>query len=250
MSGQDNQVIAAPMTIWLRFKLESDATFGRGDGIPGLIDRNVAVDEYGCPYLHGRTLKGLLNESCIDLLYALGSRAAEWFGVADTLFGYAGSDLAAEGLMRVNHAQLPEALHRAIRSEQAPNRWTPDDVTASLTTIRYQTALGTNGEPEPRTLRATRVILRETHFEAQLHFARTLSESEQVLLGATVKGLRRAGLMRNRGRGRILAMLETEGGQNLSDKWFSLFQQRITSSTHDLDESATSQTEMNEELTQ
>lgn len=250
MSGQDMQEVATSTAIWLRFKLESDATFGRGDGIPGLIDRSIAVDKYGCPYLHGRTLKGLLLESCTDLLYALGNRASEWFAVADTLFGYAGSDLKAEGLMRVNQAQLPKALHQVIRSEQASNRWRPEDVMASLTTIRYQTALGTNGEPDPRTLRTTRVILRETHFEAQLHFARKLSKNEQALLGAAVKGLRRAGLMRNRGRGRITAMLETEDGQNLSDEWFGFFQKQVTLPTDNLDESIIIQTEMSEELPQ
>ena len=56
-------------TYWLRFSLESDATFGRGDGIPGLIDQDVALDREGFPYLHGRTLKGLLNEVCADILY-------------------------------------------------------------------------------------------------------------------------------------------------------------------------------------
>jgi CRISPR/Cas system CMR subunit Cmr6 (Cas7 group RAMP superfamily) len=46
---------------WLCFELESDAVFGRGSSIPGLIDQEIALDPSGCPYLHGRTLKGLFS---------------------------------------------------------------------------------------------------------------------------------------------------------------------------------------------
>ena len=40
-------------------------------GVAGLIDREVEHDRYGLPYLHGRTLKGLLGEEADNLLYAL-----------------------------------------------------------------------------------------------------------------------------------------------------------------------------------
>ncbi len=237
MSGevQMNQVANFHQQLKLQFCLESDATFGRGDGIPGLVDRDVALDEYGCPYLHGRTLKGLLNEVCADILFALTSHAthASWKAAADQLWGVPGSGMQEQGVLRVGHAQLPEALQAAIRYEVACNRtdrtrgWTPQEVTASLTTVRRQTALEVGGAPDPATLRSLRVILRETHFIAPVTLMRKLNESEQALLAACVMGLRRAGTGRNRGRGRLSATLTDEQTIPLTETWYTLFKTKV-----------------------
>lgn len=58
-------------TYWLKFTLKSDATFGRGDGVAGMVDSEVQHDSYGLPYLGGRTIKGLLGEECASILFAL-----------------------------------------------------------------------------------------------------------------------------------------------------------------------------------
>jgi hypothetical protein len=210
-------------TYWLRFKLESDTTFGRGDGVPGLIDQDVALDADGCPYANGRTLKGLLSEVCADLLHALGTKATAWQPAADCLFGLPGSDASVQGIMHVGRGQLPEALRLAIHDEISSDKWTRDEVIHALTTVRRQTAVEVDGTPDPHTLRATRVILRGTTFEAQLDFTRPLWDKEKGWLAACVKGLRRAGTARNRGRGRLTACLRDQAGTVLSDTWYEDF---------------------------
>ena len=55
----------------LKIKLLSDSTFGRGDGVAGLIDQEVEHDSSGFPYLRGRTVKGLLREECDNLIVTL-----------------------------------------------------------------------------------------------------------------------------------------------------------------------------------
>ncbi len=179
------------ITYWLRFKLESDATFGRGDGVPGLIDQDVALDVDGCPYANGRTLKGLLSEVCADLLHALEANAVAWQPAADSLFGVPGSTETAQGIMHVGRGQLPAALRLAIHDEVSTGKWTRDEVIHTLTAVRRQTAVEVDGAPDPQTLRATRVILRGTRFEAQLDFAKDLEDAEKGWLAACVKGLRR-----------------------------------------------------------
>ena len=208
--------------LWLRFQLESDATFGRGDGVPGLVDREVAVDPYGCPYLHGRTLKGLLGEVCADILFALDFDKT-WITAADRLFGIPGSGFQ-QGILRIGHAQLPKALRSTI---QHTEEWTPQDVIASLTTIRRQTAMDVNGAPDARTLRSMRVILRKTFFEAEITMIDQMTQDEQALLAACVQGLRRAGTARNRGRGRLYAWLEDEITPKLDDSWFKSFKSKV-----------------------
>ena len=212
---------ASTTQFWLRFQLESDATFGRGDGIPGLIDRDIALDVYGCPYLHGRTLKGLLVEVCADILFALQSPKI-WKDAADHLFGVPGRR-NERGIEHVGHAQLPTALHATIQSSKD---WAPHEITASLTTIRRQTALEIGGAPDSGTLRSMRVILRNTLFESRLTIMGKMSTEDEALLAACVKGLRRAGTVRNRGRGRVAAWLEDDSNSNIGGLWFAIFKQK------------------------
>jgi len=39
------------MHLSLKFMLKTDTTFGRGDGVAGLIDSEVQHDEFGLPFL-------------------------------------------------------------------------------------------------------------------------------------------------------------------------------------------------------
>jgi hypothetical protein len=212
------------ITYWLRFTLESDATFGRGDGVPGLVDQEVALDRSGCPYLHGRTLKGLLGEVCADILYALGNGGAAWREAADGLFGQPGSEAGFQGALRVGRAELPAALRQAVCNELTSRRWTREQVTDALTAIRYQTAAREDGAPAPHSLRSARVILRGTPFESRLDLPREPTDMEKGLLASCVKGLRRAGTARNRGRGRLAARLEDETGESdLTEIWYRDF---------------------------
>lgn len=200
-------------TLELHLKLLSDATFGRGDGVAGLVDVEVEHDAYGLPFLRGRTLKGLLVEECSNILYGLRNHAqhGELVTAARRLFGSPGSNLDTAGIMRVGAAQLPQDLREAVRAAIDTKTLTASDVLESLTAIRRQTAVdAANGTPDEGSLRAVRVILREAHFTAQLDFVDKLSGTELALLAACVKGFRRAGTGRNRGLGRLAARLNDE----------------------------------------
>jgi hypothetical protein len=196
----------------LRITLQSDATFGRGDGVAGLVDEEIEHDDrFGLPYLRGRTLKGLLVEECANILYALmrqGNPALEACEqAARALFGSPGSTLANDGLLRVGHAQLPAVLRRAVQQDVRGGRLNPAQVLESLTAIRRQTAVDEGGAPKRESLRSMRVLLRELTLIADLTFANgatfDLNSTELALLAACALGLRRAGTGRNRGRGRL-----------------------------------------------
>lgn len=209
----------------LHLKLMSDATFGRGDGVAGLVDEEVEHDAAtGLPYLRGRTLKGLLVEECANILFALGTQADTFKDTAKELFGEAGSGLEADGILHVGAAQVPAQLRQAVQADVEANRLTANDVLESLTAIRRQTSVdeGT-GAPERGSLRSMRVLLRETHLIAPLSFSRTPIDEPKTraLLAACVLALRRAGTGRNRGRGRLKAWLDDEA---TTDKYFEHFQ--------------------------
>ncbi len=216
---------------WLHLTLLSNTAFGRGSGIPGLIDQDVALDKHGCPYLHGRTLKGLLNEACAEILYALDPKERTphlWIEAADALFGRPGSGQHTQGKLRIGHARLPQDLQRVIQGRIEQKAWSTDAVTDALTTLRSQTAMGPDGAPDPHTLRTVRLILRGTPFVAEVVTSDDLSPKEKGLLAACILGFRRAGSARNRGRGLLRAQLSLsqdapyeDGQDDLADAWYN-----------------------------
>lgn len=199
----------------LRITLKSDATFGRGDGIAGLIDVETQHDDYGFPYLGGRVIKGILVEECADILAALGHGQPEnapshWQGAAKSLFGQPGSKSDDQAMLQIGDACLPADLREMVRLDinaDSP-RIRRDEVLETFTAVRKQTAIDESGVPKDHSLRVLRVIMRETVFEAELR----LPEMENrryalALLSACVAAFRRAGTGRNRGRGLLTAEL-------------------------------------------
>lgn len=212
--------------------LESDATFGRGDGVAGLVDAEVQHDDWGLPYLGGRTLKGLLGAECADILFALKlidiESAGRWQEASDRLFGKSGSRLAGEASLLVGPARVPADLRRAVARDVHEKRQTRASVLESLTAIRSQTAMDPEtGAPKKETLRTSRVILRGTPFEARLECEGDPGDDELALLAACVKALRRAGMGRNRGRGRLRAELFDSAGKPVTDELFAKFREAV-----------------------
>ncbi|MCK9441504.1 MAG: hypothetical protein M0Q13_08800 [Methanothrix sp.] len=214
---------------WLKFVLKSDATFGRGDGVAGLLDREVQHDAYGLPYLGGRALKGLLVEECVNILFALKcqGRAERWRITAQRLFGLSGSQDEDQALIRIGEAHLPDDLRQAIRIGFERNELTRAQVLNSLTSIRRQTAMEIDGTPKMETLRSMRVILRQTPFEAALEFRADPSKDDLALLAACIKALRRAGTGRNRGRGEFEAWFLDAQRSDVTQNYFQWFEKAV-----------------------
>lgn len=206
----------------LRLDLESDTTFGRGEGLAGLVDEEVEYDVVtGLPFVRGRVLKGLLVEECANLLFALqkaGSPALTRLNVAaERLFGRPGGTLEGIAQMHIGPALLPQQLREEVRVTIEEKQLEPADVLESLTTIRRQTSIDEQfGSPEEGSLRSMRVVLRQTSFRAWLDFATDPGEDDLALLAACVLSVRRAGIGRNRGRGRICLHLLNEQGNDIT----------------------------------
>jgi len=217
-------------TYKLKLHLVSDATFGRGDGVAGLVDVEVEHDGDGLPFLRGRALKGLLAEESANILFAL-ERAqrpcGDWHSAAQKLFGRPGSALDDGAGMHVSDARLPNDLQVAIRNDIAHKLYTSADVLDSLTTIRRQTAMDPTGKPESGSLRAMRVVVRETPFEAEVRFPAAPDALSLALLAACARALRRVGAGRNRGRGRVELTLWDGSGNNVTVTHFRHFQEEV-----------------------
>jgi len=216
-------------TYILKLTLLSEATFGRGDGVAGLVDTEIEHDERGLPYLHGRGVKGLFTAQCADLLGALEQSPAhsKLTQAATRLFGDGGSDLESNGALSFGHARLPQGLREAVHAVQ-PDQLSRTDVVEALTTIRRQTRIDeTTGAAKEDTLRASRVLMRGLDFHAPITVERDLDATEQALLGACVKAIRRVGSQRARGLGRVRAELFDANGNALTEQWMHQFAQEV-----------------------
>jgi CRISPR/Cas system CSM-associated protein Csm3 (group 7 of RAMP superfamily) len=214
--------------------LESDATFGRGEGLAGLVDEEIEYDvATGLPFVRGRTLKGLLVEECANLLFALqktdSSALSTLEASAQRLFGRPGSGLESAALLHFGPALLPQELRVAVRSGIERDELKPADVLEALTTIRRQTAIDEErGAPEKGSLRSMRVVLRQTSFRAWLDFAEDPGADDLALLAACALSVHRGGIGRNRGRGRLsLRLLDEQSSDITITPHFEHFKQLL-----------------------
>ncbi|MCS3924844.1 RAMP superfamily CRISPR-associated protein [Methanosalsum natronophilum] len=211
----------------LKFIIESDATFGKGDGVAGYIDSEIQHDKYGLPFLGGRTLKGVIEEECANILYSLELQGKKdiFLPSAARLFGVPGSRNEDKAIMSISDAILPKDVRSIIIKKVKEGKLRYQQVLDSLCSIRQQTSIDPEtGAPKKGALRSSRVILRETPFESELSFIADISPEDKGLLGACLKAVRRAGLDRNRGKGRIkYCSLVDENGNDVSDLYFNEF---------------------------
>lgn len=216
------------ITYRLIIELLSDTTFGRGDGVAGLIDREIEHDRYGFPFLRGRTLKGVLTEECDNLIATLDTTREEWEKVACKLFGIGGSDNETIGKVHFGDARLPKDLREAIACQIDDEILTKAEVLDSLTAIRRQTAIDErSGTADEGSLRSFRVVIRELRFTADLNFEIDPRDEILSLLAVGALSLRYAGSGRNRGRGHVRCWLLDKNDNDITTRYANNFGKAI-----------------------
>ena len=214
---------------YITLELESDATFGRGDGIAGMLNQEVQHDSYGCPYISGKTLKGLLVASCAEIMTSLKTMNKDviWHEAAARLFGKAGSTEMEEAALHVGDAKLPADLHQALIHDWAVDKkMKPEEILDTMTAIRSQTKIDEETQAAANgSLRSDRVILKGMYFEAVLVFDGKPQKEELELLSACVKATYRAGSNVSRGRGRLIANLLDGNRKSILCEYFDGFKE-------------------------
>lgn len=218
----------------LKIKLLSDTTFGRGDGVAGLIDSEVEHDPDGFPFLRGRTLKGLLSEECDNLIGVLpeGNIRKHWQKVAGAVFGSPGSTLNTMGVVHIGDACLPPDLRQVFSYQIQEKKLKKTEIIDALTAIRRQTAIKPDGTPDKGSLRTFRVVIRQLDFTSDFIFETEKMEIEGVLididemlslLAVGALALRYLGSGRNRGRGHVQCKLCDRNGKDITEQFSSNF---------------------------
>lgn len=187
----------------LHFELLSDTTFGRGEGTAGQVDVEIEHDQFGIPFVGGKTVRGLLRDTWLSMR----PHFPELRDAGDRVFGptkrFLDDDVC---VLRVGDALLQQEVREWLlaAATRRSDPVAPESILAACTDIRYQTAEDREtGAPAAATLRSSRVVLRTFAFEAPLTWRTTNgpTEREARVLAMATLATRHGGLMRNRGRG-------------------------------------------------
>jgi hypothetical protein len=214
----------------LQIKLLSDTTPGNGEGLAGLLDAEVQHDsDTGLPFIPGRTVKGLLVESCADILYASACCSIKTLPALEEaaikLFGNPGSHFEGKALLRVDNAVLPADFRAWIAAQVSAGAFHPQEILDLLSTVRKRTANSAEsyGAPETASLRSSRCLFRDLVFHSALSIDDGMDPESKALLAACALGARRVGMTRNRGMGKVETRLLDTRGRDLTMKWFKHF---------------------------
>lgn len=199
---------SGPAPSFLQIELLSDATFSRGEGTAGVVDTEVECDEFGMPFIGGKTVRGLLRDSWLSM-------SQHFPGLVDAAEHVLGRSQAVDEScrLRIGDAMVPLAIRAAVRgaAKREEHPLSSGAILDAFTSIRCQTAedRGT-GAPDITTLRSSRVVLRGFVFQASLSWLDDYrpTTADVRLLALCALAARHGGLLRNRGRGHIRMTLD------------------------------------------
>lgn len=197
----------AQLPSFLRIELLSDATFSRGEASGGVVDTEVERDQFGIPFIGGKTVRGLLRDSWLSMSPYFPTLV----GTAERVLGR--SQAVDESCrLRIGDAVVPAPIRAAVvKAVEEDKRLKVGAILDGFTCIRYQTAEDREtGAPNATTLRSSRVVLRGFVFEAGLSWLHGCqpTASDLRLLALCALATRHGGLLRNRGRGHIRISLD------------------------------------------
>lgn len=197
----------------LCIELLSETTPGRGEGTAGEVDIEVEHDDSGLPFIHGKTLHGLLLESWL----LIARHFPELHEAGLQIFGQPG-DNADTVILRVGDAMLPREVRDWVNFalKRVNNPLTPDNILRALTNIRRQTSQSRErGAAEDTSLRSTRVLLRQLVFIAPLTWTQAPQLAHLRCLALSALGARHLGTGCTRGRGYVSLTLDNDKTKTL-----------------------------------
>lgn len=180
------------------------------------LDSQFVFDQNGFPYFPGKTFKGLLKESMIEVLEMMGKPEKEVVETICHFFGVEGD--------HYNHGKLEISnFHLEGYDDQAPYFKSKDKLTKYQVQQYYltrvqQTAIDPDTEIAKDTSLRTYGVLnhgRASTFVATMTL--DLSEGHLMLLKHALLNLRRAGTRRNRGFGQIKCNIDPDNTPQLDD---------------------------------
>lgn len=165
------------------------------------FDVDVRYCRFGFPYIPGKTFKGVLRESALEVCDIIGID----YKIIDTLFGVPenkdSGDLKFNNIKIFGYDDFYPELEKS-------NLLDPNFVKEHYTTVLHQTTIE-EGIAKKGSLRKYRVIKEDVVFETEIE-TENLSDDNIKFLDKALLHLRYIGLRRNRGFGKVKFEINTE----------------------------------------
>ena len=190
----------------IRLELLSDAVPGSGEGLAGVIDTEIAQDEYGLPYIPGKRIKGILRESAKELkdIGEIRSDIKDIFGKEGEKWG--SRFKISDGYLE-NYEDLRNFLAYSSIDLELKQIFNRQAVLDFFTYTRTQTAIEREtGVAEEKSLRTLRVLKKRLKFYFDVNCKDEYIEDLKKICKVT----RNFGLRRTRGLGEIKLELSDE----------------------------------------
>jgi CRISPR-associated protein Csx10 len=206
----------------LLVSMESDWHVGSGVGRPGAVNRLVARDQDGLPYIPAKTLTGIWRDACEQVAASLDQGGSGWTALVEAMFGSQPGAMGNDGDRRpegphpaalsVRPARLSSGLREALRAGQQPLR---EALTFVRPGVRIDRASGRALDRHLRFIEVARGGCRLRAEGCRLDLDR-MGEAAPAAWALLVAGLRlvdRLGGGRRRGAGRCRWSIEGVGPQ-------------------------------------
>lgn len=200
-----------------------------GEG-SGLIDVDVAFDEYGFPYLGAKRIKGILKESALEVLEMCGQHNNPAFTSLFGEDGFTKSRLIIHSFRLKGQKEAVDYLARnagqklPVNGELIKNHFT--------TTLDHTAIDSESGVAKDKSLRKYRALKKGLKFTTTLDES-LFTEQELSLLKLACLQTDRMGQRRNRGLGKIA--IRTSGENDIQQLFVSLAASKNTTGENKTD---------------
>ncbi|MEI2694070.1 MAG: RAMP superfamily CRISPR-associated protein [Saprospiraceae bacterium] len=172
------------------------------------IDADIRFDQYGLPYIPGKTFKGLLRECASEVCELSGFSDEKTNLILNNLFGQSGSNEIVRPIY--NNLQLLDYRDVCNDIKNLNGKLHYRDVQNYFTVFRRQTRIGENGTASGKSLRTYRLLKMGFQFEGIIENTHYFSGKEELkVLSRALLQLRYMGLRRNRGFGKVQIVYKT-----------------------------------------
>lgn len=185
----------------IEMKLLTETIFGSGYSIPGTVDLEIVYDEYGLPYMKGKTFKGNFRKEMSEVVKLLGEEKYKHLLVS--LLGKENGGVDSWKNLKFSDCRIAENIRGVLAYGVKERLFDCDEVKDVLTDVRSFTSLDDDGSYKKGSLRQFRVIKKGLIFVVDIYSGRELSEEELGIIAITAKMLRHIGTMRTRGKGEV-----------------------------------------------
>ncbi|MEQ8225853.1 MAG: RAMP superfamily CRISPR-associated protein, partial [Candidatus Eremiobacterota bacterium] len=199
----------------LEMTLLSDTLPGSGEGLSGIIDRDISYDNFGIPYIPSKRIKGILRESARDLSDA-NLLTAKIIEIFEDIGQEKGCSFKISNGYLKNYRQYRDFLKYTAGANDLAGIFNRESLMDYFTYNRSQTTINRyTGTAEENSLRVSRVLKKGLIFDFHIDYDEKYKEDLEKIIKVT----RHFGIARSRGLGHIkLSLRENSVIEKLEDK--------------------------------